>query len=130
MDGDAGEEADHHRHRQQIGDAAEAESAAGQHHRADHQRQRDRKPLILRRAGGGERGKSAGEDRRDRGIRAAGQEAVAAEQREAERARHEGEEADLRRKTAEPRRGHLLGDRNRRQRQARHEVAGQGIGRE
>ncbi|MGY3425662.1 hypothetical protein ACVWZW_006166 [Bradyrhizobium sp. F1.13.4] len=130
MDGDAGEEADHDRHGQEIGDAAEAEGAAGQHHRTDHQCQRDRESLILRRAGGGQRRQPAGEDRRDRGIGAAGQETVAAEHRKAERPRHESEEADLRGEAAEPCGRHLLGNRDRRKRQAGHEVARQRIGRQ
>ena len=89
------------------------------------QRQRHRERLIVRRAGGRHQHKAAGEDRRDGGIGAAGQEAVAAEHGKAERSRDEGEEADLRREAAEAGGRHLLGDRNRRQRQARDQVARQ-----
>ena len=94
---------------------------AGQHH-ADHQRQRDRMRGIIRRAGGGERGEAAGEDRRDGGIGAAGQEAVAAQHGETDRARHEGKEADLRLEAAEPGGRHLFGDRDRGERQPRDQV--------
>ena len=87
-----------------------------------------RERLIVRRAGRRQQRQAAGEDRRDGGIGAAGQEAVAAEHGKAERARDEGEEADLRREAAEPRGRHLLGDRDRGQRQARDQVARQ-IGR-
>ena len=51
--GDAGEKADRHRRRQQIGDPAQAEQAADDEDDADHQRQRHRERLIVRRAGGG-----------------------------------------------------------------------------
>ena len=89
------------------------------------QRQRHRERLILRRAGGRHQHQATGEDRRDGGIGAAGQEAVAAEHGKADRSRDEGEEADLRREAAEPGGRHLLGDRDRRQRQARDQVARQ-----
>jgi len=115
--GDAGEKADRDRHRQQIGDAAEAEQAGGDRHDADHERQRDCERLVVGRAGGGNRRKPASKNRRDRGVGAAGQESVAAQHGKADRARDEGEEADLRREPTEPRGRHLLGNRDRRERQ-------------
>ena len=123
--GDAGEKARRHRRRQQIGDPAQPEQAAGDEDHADQQRQRHRERLIVWRTGGGHQHQAAGEDRRDRGIGAAGQEAVAAEHGKTDRSRDEGEEADLRREAAEPRRRHLFGDRDRRQRQARDQIARQ-----
>ena len=123
--GDAGEKADHDRRRQQIGDPAEPKQAAHDENDANSQRQRRREGLILRRAGGSHQRKASGEDRRDGGIGAAGQEAVAAEHGKADRSRDEGEETDLRREAAEAGGRHLLGNRNRRQRQARDQVARQ-----
>src|SRR5262249_14412136 len=49
------------------------------------------------------------------------------EGRERERRRHQHDEPDLRREMAEPRRRHLLGDGDRRQREAGDEIAGQEV---
>ena len=100
------------RDRQQVGDPAEPENAADHQHDADHQREHAGERGIVGRAGRRQQREAAGKDRRDGGVGAAGQEAVAAEQRERQRARQKREESDLRRKPAEPRRRQLLGDRD------------------
>jgi hypothetical protein len=120
--GNAGEKADRHRRRQQIGDAAEAEYAARDQHRAHHQGERDRERLVVRRPGGGEQRQPTGEDRRDGGIRPDREKAVGPPHGKADRARDEGEESDLRREAAEPRGRHLFGNGDRRQRQPGHDV--------
>ena len=91
----------------------------------DHQRQRSREHQILRVAGGGQCRQASGKDRRDGRIRAARQEAIASEQGECQRAREKGEEADLRGKPAEPGGRHLLGDRDRGERQSREQIVGE-----
>ena len=120
--GNAGEKADRHGYREQIRDPAEAENSGGEQQKPDHQRQRRGQHQVFRRAGHGQRRQASGKDRRDGRIRAARQEAIAAERRECQRARQKGEEADLRGEPAEPRRRHLLGDRDRGKRQAREQI--------
>ncbi len=125
--GNAGEKADSYRRRKQVGDPAQPEHAAQHENDADHQRQRDGERLVVGRSGCRHQHQPAGEDRRDGGIRAAGQEAVAAQRGKPQRsrARDEREEADLRREAAEPRGGHLFGDRDGGQGQPRDQVARQ-----
>ena len=61
-------------------------------------------------------GEAACENRRDGRVGATGKEAVAAERGEADGAGDERVEADMRLEAAKSRGGHLLGDRDRRQR--------------
>ena len=107
----------------QIGDPAQAENAGGGQHQPDHQRERRRERDDSPASPSRERGKAAGEDRRDRRIRARRQKAVAAERRERERARHEGEKADLRGEAAKARGRHLFGDDDCGERQSGEQVA-------
>ena len=122
---DAGEKADGHRDRQQIGDPAETKNAADDQHNADHQRQHAGERCIFGRAGHRQQSEAAGKDRRDGRIGAAGQEAVASENGEGQRARQKCEKSDLRRKPAQPRRRQLLGDRDRGKRKPGDEIVRQ-----
>src|SRR6516162_11930970 len=117
MDGDAGEKPGDDRPRQEVGDEAEAGKSAGDEERADQECERGRERAIFRRSGGGDGRHAAGEDRRDGRIGPDRELSARSESREGERAGHEGEKADLRRKSPEPRRRHLLryGDGGKRQ---------------
>jgi hypothetical protein len=108
-----------------IRDPAQPTQAANSEDRANQQRQSHGVRLIVGRAGCGQRNQSAGKNRRDGGIGAAGQEAVAAERGKSQRSRDEGEKADLRREAAEPGGRHLFGDGDRSQRQARDQIGRQ-----
>jgi hypothetical protein len=60
--------------------ARNPKNAADHQHKANHQRERAGQRDIVGRAGGGEQSQAASENRRDRGVGAARQEAVAAQQ--------------------------------------------------
>ena len=125
VNGDAGEKADRDRDREQIGDPAKTENAAGDQHETDHQRQRAGKRRIFRRAGHGQQREAAGKDRRDGRIGAARQQAVAAESGKGQRAGKKREKPDLRRKPAQPRCCELFGDGDGGERDSGDQVAGQ-----
>jgi hypothetical protein len=123
MDRNAGQKTGGDRHRQKVGDPAEPEDSAQTHQQADHQRQHRRQRQIMRRAGNGDECEAAGKKRCDGRIRAGRQMAVGAEQGKAQRSRDKGEEADLGRKAAKPRRRHLFGNGDCRQRQPCGQIA-------
>ena len=125
MDGDAGEKSCGHRHRQKIGDPAQAEEAARHQDRAHHQRQHRRQPGIERRPCHRQQRQPAGEDRCDGGIRAHRKHPARSEERKAQRPGDEGEEADFGGKARQPGGGDLFGDGDRGQGEARHQIAGQ-----
>ncbi len=122
MRGDAGQKSRRHRNGQEVGDETELERAGQREHEPDDERQqRDLAEIerFARREGHRQR---AGEDRRDRGVRADRQAPARPEQREADAARDQREETAFRRHAAEPGGGHLLGNGDGRERQARERV--------
>ena len=127
MDGDAREKPGHDRNGQKIGDPARPKHAGQHQNQADQQSEgRRRVRRIIRQANGSQQRQRAREDRRDRGIRARREKAVRAERREGDRAGDKGEKADIGRKAAEPRRGHLAGDGDGREREAGDEIEANG----
>ena len=126
MDGDAREKPGHDRNRQKIGHPARPKHAGQHQNQADQQSERRGEFAIIRQANGSQQRQRAREDRHDRGIRARREKAVRAKRREGGRAGDKGEKADIGRKAAEARGGHLGGDGDGREREAGDEIEANG----
>ena len=122
MAGDADEKAGRHRNGQKIGDEAELERAGANEDEPDREAERRRGRGVMGRSRRGEHRQRAGENRRDGRIRADRKTPAVAEERKADRAGDEREQADLRREVGETRGRHLRGNGDRGQRQAGDDV--------
>lgn len=122
MSCDTRKETDRHGLGQKIGDPIKPKKAGCDEKAADQQSDVRGTGIILGATGSDERPEAAGENRCDRRIGAAGQEPVAAEDAESDRAGNENKETDLRRKAGQFCRGHLFGDGNRGEHKAGEEI--------